>query len=102
TIVCPRRLFSESFNGIGRGGGASPLADDASLGRHAAEKVVRPPDLDAGHDHRFFHGRAVFVLQAEDGIRDWSVTGVQTCALPICWRIAPTMRPPVATSAGPS
>src|ERR1019366_9946798 len=22
--------------------------------------------------------------QAEDGIRDWSVTGVQTCALPIC------------------
>src|SRR5262249_58935818 len=22
-------------------------------------------------------------LQAEDGIRDWSVTGVQTCALPI-------------------
>src|SRR5262249_56154238 len=25
----------------------------------------------------------VFFLQAEDGIRDWSVTGVQTCALPI-------------------
>src|SRR5437762_11922874 len=25
-----------------------------------------------------------FVLQAEDGIRDTSVTGVQTCALPIC------------------
>src|SRR5262249_58818616 len=24
-----------------------------------------------------------FVFQAEDGIRDWSVTGVQTCALPI-------------------
>ena len=24
-----------------------------------------------------------FFLQAEDGIRDWSVTGVQTCALPI-------------------
>src|SRR5262249_59683416 len=22
-------------------------------------------------------------VQAEDGIRDWSVTGVQTCALPI-------------------
>src|SRR5438046_7590878 len=26
----------------------------------------------------------VFFFQAEDGIRDWSVTGVQTCALPIC------------------
>src|SRR5262249_2406618 len=33
-------------------------------------------------DHRklFFN---LFFFQAEDGIRDWSVTGVQTCALPI-------------------
>src|SRR5205807_3518755 len=30
------------------------------------------------------HGRkAFFFLQAEDGIRDYKVTGVQTCALPI-------------------
>src|SRR5262249_59133125 len=27
--------------------------------------------------------QASFFFQAEDGIRDWSVTGVQTCALPI-------------------
>src|SRR6266542_4531445 len=28
-----------------------------------------------------------FFFQAEDGIRDATVTGVQTCALPIChWR----------------
>src|SRR5258707_907277 len=27
-----------------------------------------------------------FFFQAEDGIRDIGVTGVQTCALPICWR----------------
>src|SRR6202521_3239335 len=27
---------------------------------------------------------SVFVFQAEDGIRDYDVTGVQTCALPIC------------------
>src|SRR2546430_4836867 len=26
-----------------------------------------------------------FFFQAEDGIRDLTVTGVQTCALPICW-----------------
>ena len=26
----------------------------------------------------------VFFVQAEDGIRDYEVTGVQTCALPIC------------------
>src|SRR5262249_59845699 len=25
-----------------------------------------------------------FFFEAEDGIRYWSVTGVQTCALPIC------------------
>src|SRR5262249_60083400 len=30
----------------------------------------------------------VFFFQAEDGIRDWSVTGVQTCALPI-WLAGP-------------
>src|SRR5690348_17789327 len=33
--------------------------------------------------HWFF----VFFFQAEDGIRDGRVTGVQTCALPI-WRLA--------------
>src|ERR1019366_5145548 len=32
-----------------------------------------------------------FFFQAEDGIRDWSVTGVQTCALPIWER---SWRPP--------
>src|SRR5215213_9754758 len=34
----------------------------------------------------FFSSRCrhmCFFCQAEDGIRDWSVTGVQTCALPI-------------------
>src|ERR1019366_2113823 len=35
----------------------------------------------------------VFFFQAEDGIRDWSVTGVQTCALPIS---APLPRRPLA------
>ena len=29
-------------------------------------------------------GGVGFFFQAEDGIRDTSVTGVQTCALPIC------------------
>src|SRR2546425_1317646 len=30
-----------------------------------------------------------FFFQAEDGIRDKLVTGVQTCALTICWRAPP-------------
>src|SRR6266566_6175962 len=29
-----------------------------------------------------------FFFQAEDGIRDYKVTGVQTCALPICTMFA--------------
>ena len=40
-----------------------------------------------------------FFFQAEDGIRDWSVTGVQTCALPI-WQkggVVPSGAPPAAS-----
>src|SRR5256885_3540343 len=35
------------------------------------------PSLPSSVDFSFF-------FQAEDGIRDYKVTGVQTCALPIC------------------
>src|SRR5262249_57565129 len=53
-------------------------------------------------------GVVVLFLQAEDGIRDWSVTGVQTCALPISgtleiarrWIVGATLlpaRPPSAS-----
>src|SRR5690625_329827 len=43
---------------------------------------------------------SVFFFQAEDGIRDGHVTGVQTCALPIC---SPRLRgrPPAARRGGP-
>src|SRR2546422_7931042 len=33
--------------------------------------------------------RVLFCFQAEDGIRDVAVTGVQTCALPICKLVEP-------------
>src|SRR5215510_15278408 len=43
-----------------------------------------------------------FFFQAEDGIRDGHVTGVQTCALPIWWALGPHSstppRSPTATS----
>src|SRR2546430_4485550 len=54
--------------------------------------------------HQSVHGRlgVVFFFQAEDGIRDLTVTGVQTCALPIWisgvrpidWRIVSCMAEP--------
>src|SRR2546422_11542672 len=40
-----------------------------------------------------------FFFQAEDGIRDVAVTGVQTCALPICPAAAPVAA--AASSGGP-
>src|SRR5204862_5276496 len=42
------------------------------------------------HVHRRRSG-LVFFFQAEDGIRDLYVTGVQTCALPISPRTCPRM-----------
>src|SRR5205085_11476844 len=33
----------------------------------------------------FMSGNSAFFFQAEDGIRDLTVTGVQRCALPISW-----------------
>src|SRR6478672_1536186 len=40
--------------------------------------------------------RYFFFCQAEDGIRDLIVTGVQTCALPICSGVEPApSRPPL-------
>src|SRR5437867_9571533 len=47
----------------------------------------------------------IFFFQAEDGIRDRTVTGVQTCALPICPPAAARFaarggaRPPAGTAA---
>ena len=39
-----------------------------------------------------------FFFQAEDGIRDYDVTGVQTCALPICGLFHDWLRNPDAFS----
>src|SRR6266542_3671439 len=39
-----------------------------------------------------------FFFQAEDGIRDATVTGVQTCALPICHRASKGVGVPPASS----
>src|SRR5256885_13271360 len=43
------------------------------------------PAVDGGGvtRHRACRHRLYFFFQAEDGIRDYKVTGVQTCALPI-------------------
>src|SRR6266513_3221185 len=47
-------------------------------------------------DKYFDTSRSFFFFQAEDGIRDRNVTGVQTCALPISHRQGLRRRPPGA------
>src|SRR5258706_9395327 len=49
---------------------------DCDLGKCRGQ--TEPDGTGASYGTCFF-----FFFQAEDGIRDWSVTGVQTCALPI-------------------
>src|SRR5438046_6910954 len=46
----------------------------------------------------FFFFFFFFFFQAEDGIRDWSVTGVQTCALPITLDGFGAFGPPPSTA----
>src|SRR5699024_12094771 len=66
--------------------------DGGSLHRGAGDPeggCVVGGDVDRGFTRFFF-------FQAEDGIRDRNVTGVQTCALPISiggWEASKDMRP---------
>src|SRR5207302_7730491 len=50
-----------------------------------------------------FPWKSFFFFQAEDGIRDFHVTGVQTCALPIYRRLLRRgVSPPDAMTTGPA
>src|SRR5256886_11082338 len=63
--------------------------------------LSRGPDgrslSDAGNGKVNEPGMCVFFFQAEDGIRDLTVTGVQTCALPIYTHAK--MNPPLREAA---
>src|SRR5690606_40150166 len=63
-------------------------------GGHLVSVVVAPDHADGAEadDHFFF--------QAEDGIRDFHVTGVQTCALPIFTRLGNLQQQWVAVLGG--
>src|SRR5256886_5336527 len=55
---------------------AVPLRNMREWKNHRTERLAREEVLRGGW-------RGFFFFQAEDGIRDLTVTGVQTCALPI-------------------
>src|SRR5256885_11004950 len=52
------------------------MCDRGSMRCHSTRRCTRE------YSHDYIH---CFFFQAEDGIRDYKVTGVQTCALPICY-----------------
>src|SRR5256885_9101683 len=62
-------------------------AQSNSCGSLAARRKTDPTN---GRPRRRQNVFKLFFFQAEDGIRDYKVTGVQTCALPICVRIDAT------------
>src|SRR5215204_1281241 len=91
---------SKSIGGCWAGGGAAAGIGRAScrerveisvvavsLKKKNKAREVRPESEDNERDHEPGHERHhmahLFFFQAEDGIRDHCVTGVQTCALPI-------------------
>src|SRR6266536_1655131 len=61
----------------------------------------RPAARGSASDEQRDHGYRYFFFPEEDGIRDPLVTGVQTCALPICEPVMPT-RTAFPVSAGSS
>src|SRR5260221_4787718 len=61
----------------------SPHPAQALLAASVTEIVWDRPPLSFPMDGSVSSTSAVFFFQAEDGIRDHCVTGVQTCALPI-------------------
>src|SRR6202011_353213 len=61
--------------------GHSPSGTLASGARLGVAQYIGARDC--GAKFRSAENDASLFFQAEDGIRDWSVTGVQTCALPI-------------------
>src|SRR5437762_5398104 len=62
---------------------------DAALWRQIQPNRNRGPRHLSALDSHFERYHSLFFFQAEDGIRDTSVTGVQTCALPIYRSISP-------------
>src|SRR2546427_5483272 len=59
------------------------FSDEAAMMLDERARVIQLYFLQAGASV------VLFFFQAEDGIRDLTVTGVQTCALPICTALVP-------------
>src|SRR5260370_597823 len=68
------------------GCGAHGALGNSLFGEYASARLVGHPVAECDKTVSESTARSFFFFQAEDGIRDSSVTGVQTCALPILTR----------------
>src|SRR5436190_1073434 len=76
---------------LGRGHGeVLDLLQVVGCDQRAHGQLGRSEREASGGQSEVFRADALFFFQAEDGIRDHCVTGVQTCALPISPAASPT------------
>src|SRR5687768_156120 len=62
------------------------MVEKKNMGRETHGDLSANGDTDAALSLSYVSA-IFFFFQAEDGIRDVAVTGVQTCALPICQQV---------------
>src|SRR2546421_2536666 len=74
-----RRAFAPGMHGQAR----KRKTSDYGIQLRAKQKARRIYGLLEKQFRNYFNQASIFFFQAEDGIRDLIVTGVQTCALPI-------------------
>src|SRR6266496_5589541 len=80
TVLIPRAISYEIICAEAR---SPPSSAYLLLDAQPASTIPYTPSELIARIYRNPTGRSFFFFQAEDGIRDLYVTGVQTCALPI-------------------
>src|SRR5260370_608537 len=60
------------------------LENEKTVTQFCRKLAAERPIKDIRDEYNYPKKKGIFFFQAKDGIRDSSVTGVQTCALPIC------------------
>src|SRR2546430_10458017 len=79
--LLPNCIFQHTKDGSGAVG--KPTAPQLPAEDMSVDTSLEDYDYDKKRKRRKIYSDQHFFFQAEDGIRDLTVTGVQTCALPI-------------------
>src|SRR5256885_673604 len=83
-LTRPKRTVSLSTTAVLAAWRSITLEDEGHTVTTKTRRMEAEQAIAAGEFDLRVVGHTIFFFQAEDGIRDYKVTGVQTCALPIC------------------